>query len=188
MPTHKLFLSYKRGHPMTSVVDRMHRRIATQFDPQTLVDFFDRKSIEAGEEWEPAIDGFLAEATLFVAFISIDYWHSPQCMRELRIALQRYEREHTPRLLFVLADPLDPATLSLEPTDATARVDTGFAAAPADGDGQQVRRLQKIARFNFLGPYDRAGRLCRLKVERFATYDTQLNDMLTRVRELAGIR
>lgn len=202
MAQHHLFLSYKRGDAMTSVVERMQRRLQVQFRPEELKVFFDRKSIDAGASWETAIDAFLAETTLFVAFISIDFWLSPQCMRELGIALRRYRRTQAPRLLFVLADFLDPSMLSLD--DAALKPHPREAAQDAATLSGEITKMLaesrangmladeepysegELGQFNFLGPYDGAGRLVRLEIDNFRVYDEQLQQLIVTLRGLIG--
>lgn len=179
-----LFLSYKRGPTTTPAAQRLFDRAAVQL-PSNVKTFFDQKSIDAGDEWTPAIDDFLAKTTLFLAFISIDYWLSPQCRRELETAIKRYERcpppppPRLPRQLFVLADKLDPNDLALNEAQARAQV----AATPEAAD-----RIQRIGQINFLGPHDAAGKLVRLKLEDSVLLDDQLADLVGKIKTvLAGM-
>lgn len=179
MDRHPLFLSYKRGPITTPVVERLYRRIKVQLASRGVEPFFDRKSIEAGEPWEPAIDGFIARATLFVAFISIDFWLSEQCRRELDLAIKRYETEGRPRLLFVLADPLDPNDLAFG--DAAVRKSPDAAA--------RMRKVESIGWFNFLGPYaPGSGALVRLEFETPAKADLQLAQLVESIKGLEEVK
>lgn len=179
----KLFLSYKRGVRMTPAVERFYDRLSIQVDGDV---FFDRRSIDAGDEWWPRIDEFLRDATHFVAFVSIDYWLSVQCRRELDIALDRYEASlvppplRQPRLLFVLADPLSPAGLRLDRGAASLTVRNAITTAEAGARA----RPNGIGHINFLGPYDAAGQLVRLRIEDEVVYDVQLNEMIAEINRL----
>ena len=174
-----LFLSYKRGPATTPAAQRLYDRLRVQ-SPKTET-FFDQKSIDVGDAWEPAIDASLARTTHFLAFISIDYWLSAQCRRELDLALARYEAcpkpppPRVPRMLFVLTDKLDPNDLSLDVGKARARV-----AGMPDAAG----RVARIGQINFLGPYDAAGRLVRLRLEDQALLDDQLADLVAAIKTL----
>lgn len=179
-----LFLSYTRGAMTTPAAQRLFNRAAVQL-PSNVKTFFDQKSIDASDEWTPAIDDFLAKTTLFLAFISIDYWLSPRCRRELEAAIKRYEScpppppPRLPRLLFVLADKLDPNDLALDEAQARVRV----AATPEAAD-----RIQRIGQINFLGPHDAAGKLVRLKLEDSVLLDDQLADLVGKIKTvLAGM-
>lgn len=173
----KLFLSYKRGPRMTTAVARFNDRLRIQVEGEV---FFDRRSIDAGEEWWPRIDEFLRDATHFVAFVSIDYWLSIQCRRELDIAINRYEASReprAPRLLFVLADPLSPADLRLDRGAASQSVNDALATASTGARP----RPKGISHINFLGPYDAAGQLVRLRIEDEVAYDVQLNELIAEI-------
>ena len=119
MPGTHLFLSYQRSAVTTPAVERLSRRARVQLGGQGVQVFFDQRSIAAGAAWEPAIDAALARCTHFLALVSVDYWLSEQCMRELEIAVSRYEQTGAPRLLFVLADKLDPNDLALDSSAAS---------------------------------------------------------------------
>ena len=177
-----LFLSYKRGPQTTPIAERLHDRIGVQLGDIPVESFFDAKSIDAGEEWEPAIDTFLAKANFFVAFVSIDYWLSKQCMRELRIAVAQYERERRPRLLFILADQLEPSDLAFDAKSAAGRADAKMVEAASE----EVRKVKNLGQINFLGPYDTGASLVRLPVEDFAASDRHLAAMVKKIRTLTG--
>lgn len=180
MGEHFLFLSYKRGPLTTPVLERFYNRVRVELAGRRVHPFFDRKSIDAGEQWEQKIDHFMNKATLFTAFISIDFWLSAQCMRELDLAIGRYEAEGTPRLLFILADKLNPSDLAFDESRARRRV--GAAAAAA---GQaQVNRVKSVGQFNFLGPYDAAGSLVRVVFERPVKADLQLAQLVSAMKGL----
>lgn len=178
MSTRKLFLSYKRGAQTTPAVRRLHDHCRVQLKSRRIETFFDQRSIDAGDPWLPAIDGFLAEAEFFLAFISIDYWLSDQCRRELGLALARYEAEGRPRPLFVLADRLDPNDLEVDAPEG--------ALDKMAGAGEPLRRIRTIGQINFLGPYDEAtGRLVRLRFEDAAALEDQLAGLIEAIKRLA---
>lgn len=173
-----LFLSYKRGAVTTPVVERLYNRIRVQIGGAGVKAFFDKRSIDAGDAWEPAIDDALARSTHFLAFISVDYWLSAQCQRELNAAVARYEAGGWPRLLFVLADQLDPADLAIEPAAAAQRLEADAQA------GAPIKRVRSVGQINFLGPYDAGGRLVRLAFENPQALDDQLAAMVQSLRQL----
>ena len=192
MATHPLFLSYKRSAETTPVVERLYKRIKVQLTKHGVEPFFDRRSIEAGDTWQKGIDDFMARATHFVAFISIDFWLSEQCRRELDLAIGRYKKEGVPRLLFVLADQLSPNDLAFDETEACSHTDANASAA--DGQrhvaeaAERVRKVKGIGEFNFLGPYDpQSGALVRLEFENPAKADLQLAQLVESIKGLKGI-
>jgi TIR domain len=179
---HRIFLSYKRDDLTTAAVERLYKHlcVVSGYDCDKL--FFDQKSIDAGERWEEKIDEFMSTATLFVAFISIDFWLSKQCMGELLLAINRYERENCPHLLFVLADALAPEHLAFDRQGAMNLA--GAAEAEADDAEKRVRQVKSIAQINFLGPYDDGGRLVRLETENPVRRDIQLARMVDAILRL----
>ncbi len=184
-----LFLSYKRGPNTTPVIERLFSRITVQLQGREVVPFFDRKSIEAGEPWEAGIDNFIAKTTLFVAFISIDFWLSDQCRRELDLAIHRYEIEKAPKLLFVLADQLDPNDLAFD--KEAARKQLGEAVPDeakleqVEDAARRVATVRGIGQFNFLGPYDdHSGALVRLMFEDPVKADLQLAQLVESIKQL----
>lgn len=192
MVKHFLFLSYKRSAATTPAVERLYKRIKVLLASRGVEPFFDRKSIEAGEAWEAGIDGFIAKTTLFVAFISVDFWLSEQCRRELDLAIARYETEGVPKLLFVLADPLNPNDLAFDETQARQHVVADVPAEERDrlaaDAAQRVRRVQGIGEFNFLGPYEpNSGALVRLEFEDPAKIDLQLAQLVESIKGLKGV-
>lgn len=147
-----IFLSYQRSRTTTPAMEQLYRRAGVVLAADGVETFFDRRSLEAGDAWLPSIDAFLAKCTHFLAFVSIDYWLSAQCRRELDIAVSRYELTGAPQLLFVLADSLAPGDLLLNPPGA-------------DAVEPLRRRVRSLGQINFLGPHDEAGRLVRLAFE-----------------------
>ena len=105
-----------------------------------------------GTSGAPAIDAALDRCTHFIALLSDDYWESEQCQRELQGAAQRHAAHGRPRLLFVLTEKMNPNALVLAGDQKSAAVRTPFP------------QVQNLAQVNFLGPYDAAGRLVRLKI------------------------
>ena len=173
-----LFLSYQRSALTTPAVERLSRQARVLLKSSGVDVFFDQRSIDAGAAWEPAIDAALARTTHFLAFVSVDYWLSEQCMRELDAAVSRYERTAAPRLLFVLADQLDPNDLALDSSAAAQQLAEGaHSAAP-------MRRVSSAGQINFLGPYNDAGRLVRLAFESPALLNDQLAALITRIKPL----
>jgi len=165
-----LFLSYQRSANTRPAVEQLYRRARVLLAADGVQTFYDTHSIDAGDAWEPAIDEFLAKCTHFLALISVDYWLSPQCRRELETAVACYERKGVPQLLFVLADRLDPNDLLLDDSGA----DEAAAALR--------RRVRSIGQINFLGPYDAAGRLVRLAFESPALLGDQIADLVERLQ------
>ncbi|WP_332879410.1 toll/interleukin-1 receptor domain-containing protein [Massilia sp. S19_KUP03_FR1] len=180
MPASNLFISYKRGVHTTPGVVRFYNRIRVQLSGDGIEPFFDRKSIEAGDVWEEKIDACIAAANYFVALISIDFWLSPQCMRELKMAIERYEREGAPRLLFVLADRLSPDDLKFD-ADWAAR---HYQPADATLAQRGINKVTAIGQFNFLGPYDTAGMLTSLQLTDESKLDEQLAQLVAAIKDL----
>lgn len=178
MAGHCLFLSYQRSALTTPAVERLSRQARVLLKSSAVEVFFDQRSIDAGTPWEPTIDAALARTTHFLAFVSVDYWLSPQCMRELDAAVSRYELTSAPKLLFVLADQLDPNDLALDSRAAASQMAAGANAAGP------MRRVSSAGQINFLGPHNDAGRLVRLAFESPALLNDQLAALITRIKQL----
>lgn len=175
-----VFLSYKRSPKTTPVAERLFERCDAQLSGRGFETFFDRQYIEAGVDWLKSIEGCLAKTTHFLALISIDYWRSDECRREFGIALDRYETTGSPRLLLVLADKLEPNDLPMDKLRVKAELQADPEAAPS------IARIAKLGQINFLGPYDAAGRLVRLKYESEFLLDDQLAQLVEDIKALPG--
>ncbi|SFB63531.1 toll/interleukin-1 receptor domain-containing protein [Azotobacter beijerinckii] len=168
-----IFISYKRADPTTMVAQQLFKRIVVNLKGHGFEDpFFDRKSIDAGDSWEPMIDQALDRTTHFIALLSDDYWLSEQCQRELVGAVTRWEQHGVPKLLFVLTERMDPSALVIERGQGGAAVQKKFP---------QVERLSQI---NFLGPYDAAGRLIRLNCTDHNILGDQLFSLIQDIRKI----
>jgi hypothetical protein len=159
-----VFLSYKRADLTSPVAEMFYKKLKVNLGAAFGPTFFDKKSIDAGELWNPAIDAALDRCTHFIALLSDDYWDSEQCQRELQGAANRFAKKGRPRLLFVLTEKMNPKALVLAGDEKSAQLGTPFP---------QVRNLAQV---NFLGPYDNAGRLVRLKIG--ASERVELSDQL----------
>lgn len=177
MSVHRLFLSYNRGPATTPAMERLDKRVRVQLKVHGVEPFFDQRSIAPGESWSDEVKHALAGATEFLAFVSIDYCLSEQCQRELETAVARYERERRPRLLFVLADALDPGDIEVDSARAVERL--ALQAPPA-------RRLQRLGDINFLGPYNAAGRLVPLALHDPDELERQLAALVAAIKRLVA--
>lgn len=182
---YRIFLSYKRADHTTPAVERLKERLEVQLDEDgtssNVKVFFDRNAIEAGGEWATEIDDFLADATHFIALISVPYWRSEQCKREFDLALARYELSQpprVPRMLFILADKSAPSDFAVKPLDVLTRQ----SEEEAEG-ASRVQRIKSLGQFNFLGPYDQAGRLVRLAFEEPFKLDDQFAEMVATIKK-----
>ena len=185
---YRIFLSYKRADHTTPAVERLKERLEVQLDEDgtssNVKVFFDRHAIEAGDEWVSAIDDFLLDATHFIALISVPYWRSTQCKREFDLALARYEKSgvpRVPRMLLILADKSTPSDFAVKPLDVL----TQQGEEEAEG-ASRVQRIRSMGQFNFLGPYDAAGRLVRLTFEEPFKLDDQFAEMVKTIKKQAG--
>jgi hypothetical protein len=175
MANKKIFLSYKRGEPTTEIAELLFKRIQVNLEGDTYgfsETFFDQHSIDAGADWNEEIDQALAETTHFVALLSDDYWLSKQCQRELQDAVALYEQKGSPKLLFVLTEKMDPNALSIATNSKTAALKTPFP------------KVKNVGQINFLGPYDQAGRLVKLKCNDITALKDQLFDLTQDIKKL----
>jgi len=172
-PPKQIFISYKRDQTTTKVAESLYKRVLVNLKAHGFaVPFFDQRSIDAGELWSEKIDQALARTTHFIALLNTDYWLSEQCQRELREAVRLYEAAGSPRLLFVMAEKIDPGALEVSADGRSASVKTPFP---------QIKHLGQI---NFLGPYDAAGRLVPLACADPVKLADQLYDLLQDIKRL----
>jgi len=159
-----IFISYKRAEETTPVAEMFYKQVAVDLPASKgfARPFFDKKSIDAGDQWSQRIQDALDETTHFIALLSIDYWLSPQCQRELQEAVKRHNETGSPRLLFVLTEMMDPTSLEISGDEQSATVKKDFPG------------VQNLGQINFLGPYDQGGRLVRLN----CSDRTKLGDQL----------
>lgn len=167
-----IFVSYKRADPTSAIAQKIDQKIRVGLKAFGFVSWWDKRSIEAGNSWSDKIDEALDQARYFLALLSDDYWDSDQCQRELLGAVERYEQTGNPRLLFVLTQNMNPNALELSSDRKSAKILTKFP---------KVSRLGEI---NFLGPYDKAGRLVRLDTSGAENLDDQLFELVEDIRRL----
>lgn len=171
--TKHIFISYNRAEPTTQVAKQLFRRIKVNTRASDFAEpFFDISSVPFGDFWKQEIDQALAQTTHFIALLSDGYWLSDNCQYELQEAVRLYEQHGTPRLLFVLTEKMDPNALEIEPNSRSATLNTRFP------------KVERLGQINFLGPYDRAGRLSRLDCDNQARLSDQLFDLVQNIKAL----
>lgn len=161
---------------MTPVATRLRDRVQVELGGDVFP-FMDRASIDVGDSWPATLDQELAQATLFAAFISVDYWTSEHCRKELDVAIARRTAAANgrPRILLILAEKLNLSRLTLSNKEAMDLLAAG--AESRDGFGK-IRALGDI---NFLGPYNPSGQLVRLHYEDRHALDDQLASMTNKI-------
>jgi hypothetical protein len=173
MATKKIFISYTRGEPTTQIAEMLYKRIKVNLSAYGFAEtFFDKRSIDAGDPFSEEIDQAMAQTTHFIALLSDDYWLSEQCQRELQDAVNRYEQSGLPKLLFVLTEKMDPNALLMAQDGKSAGLKTPFP------------KVQHLGQINFLGPYDQAGRLSKLKCNDEIALKDQLYDLIQDIKKI----
>lgn len=172
--TKHIFISYNRAEPTTYVAEQLLKRIKVNTKANDFAEpFFDISSVAFGDFWKNEIDLALAQTTYFIALLSDGYWLSDNCQYELQEAVRRYEQHGTPRLLFVLTERMDPNALEIAPNNRSATLHTPFP------------KVEHLGQINFLGPYDKAGRLSRLDCDDKAKLSDQLFDLVQNIKALS---
>ena len=127
----RIFLSYSRKN--SAFVDELIISLES-YGYEILLD---RQDLFPGEQWEPRLRKFIADADTTVCVVSSDWVASDQCVRELRIAL-----EHGRRVIPVVVDPVVPQQMPPE----IARLQLVFFIGPgrsyARGVADLVNALQ----------------------------------------------
>jgi hypothetical protein len=165
-PAQLVFISYKHVEHSTRVARRLRNALEVVSDALEFNVFLDDEDLRAGDGWQAEVNAALAGMTHFIALLTDEYWLSPECRRELNEAINRYEDGKKTRLLFVLVDDMRPDLLSLNRDRRAGRLVS---------DDPKVQRLGDI---HFLGPYNSAKQLVRLKWEDEATLRDQIKSMI----------
>lgn len=172
--TKYIFISHKRDEVTTPVAELLYKRIKVNLTAHGFAEpFFDMQSIEKGDIWDDKISHALAQTTHFIGLLSDDYWLSEHCQRELQEVIRRYEQTGSPRLLFVLTERMDLRALELASNSRSAKAKTPFPT------------VENLGQINFLGPYDKAGRLVALNCTDKTILGDQLFDLLLDIKQLS---
>jgi hypothetical protein len=127
----RVFLSYSRKN--SAFVDELIISLES-YGYEILLD---RQDLFPGEQWEPRLRRFIADADTTLCVVSSDWVASEQCVRELRIAL-----DHGRRVIPVVVDPIAPQQMPPE----IARLQLVFFIGPgrsyARGVADLVNALQ----------------------------------------------
>lgn len=174
MPAPTVFISYRHGDPSTEIANALYNALSAVAPGMGFEIFMDRHAVEPADLFDKVILDGLSRTTHFLALLDNDYWASTYCRKELAHAVTRYEQGEPVRLLFVMAGPIKPEFLTLDPDRAAGLI-------PSDPLFRRIGDLQ------FLGPFDKGGRLERLKYENRAALHDQIKyliDELERVMPL----
>ena len=164
-----IFISYKHGIPSTQIAKALYDHLEAVSDALDFEIFMDDEANRAGDDWQKNIDQALAKTTHFISLLSTAYWLSSACRQEVCQVLARFEKEGSPRLLFVMAETIRPDLFTFDKDRKTGRLQS---------DNPQVNRVGDI---HFLGPFDSSTRLVRLEPERPALFNDQLAQLLRRL-------
>lgn len=167
-----IFISYKRAEPTFEIARRTDQKIRINLKALGFTSWWDKRSIDVGDPWSVEIDKALDSTTHFLSLLSDDYWDSEQCQRELLGAVERFEKQGTPRLLFVLTQKMNPNALEIANDNRSAKIVTKFP------------KITRLGQINFLGPYDKAGRLVRLDTANPTNLDDQLFGLIEDIKRL----
>ena len=97
--------------------------------------------IAVGDEWMPELRKRIADADLFLAFVSPGYWTSDVCIDELALAIERWERH---QLILVMCTPSDrpslPTFLNRYQTEALSEAERDIPTIVAHVQARFQRR------------------------------------------------
>jgi len=97
-----IFISYRRAdnEAFDGAIDRISDRIKNLYEAETgqsIEVFLDKDSIQAGEEWDRHIADVLERTTVFMPIITMRYFDSAECLKEIHRFLgstSQEERSH----------------------------------------------------------------------------------------------
>ena len=164
-----IFISYKHGNPSTQIAKALYDYLDAVSDALGFEIFMDDEANRAGDDWQKNIDQALAKTTHFISLLGTAYWLSSACRQEVCQALARFEKESSPRLLFVMAETIRPDLFTFDKDRRTGRLQS---------DNPQIYRVGDI---HFLGPFDGNSGLVRLEPAHPAIFNDQLAQLLGRL-------
>ena len=167
-----IFISYKHGDPSTRIAKHLYDHIDAVSDALDCRLYMDDKEHLGGDVWSEKIEQALGETTHFIALLDTAYWLSPQCRRELRHALNRFESTGTPRLLFVKSQEIRPDLFRFDKDRRTGEL---VSSDP---------KIGRVGDLHFLGPYDDNLQLVRLAWEYPAQLSDQIAQLLDRLEKV----
>ncbi|MFC4706345.1 MULTISPECIES: toll/interleukin-1 receptor domain-containing protein [Paraburkholderia] len=168
-----MFISYRHGDPWTRIARKFHNHLLPISGPLGFTLFLDDSDIQAADRFETIIKNNLDKTSHFIVLLCDDYWLSEWCRKELDYAVRRYQETGTPRLLFVLAEAMNPHYLIFDAAHPTGTL------RDADGGESQLSRVSDLL---FLGPFDPNLRLVRLDLENPVRLADQIHEMSVRLQ------
>jgi TIR domain len=171
MASSTVFISYRHEVPSTLIATEFYKALRAVRDHFGFDLFMDKSSIEPGDRFVNEILDGLNRTTHFLALLDVEYWSSDYCRKELDHVLARWEKGEDVRILFVKAGEIKPEWMKLK------------REREAEGIRTEAQ-IERIGDLQFLGPFDGASRLIRLKHENIGELRDQIGDL---VKELARV-
>ncbi len=166
-----LFISYKHKAASAKVALRFHDYLKAVSGGLKFSLFMDT-DIDAAQLWSSEIQTQLEKTTHFVCLLTTSYWTAPQCQRELFFALDQFNKNSSPKLLFVLVEKLNPAWFVFDQVEGTGALTSDDPA------------IQSVGDINFLGPFDKQRQLIRLQHENDALLQDQFFQLTERIQKV----
>ena len=170
----RIFISYKHADTSTQIAQRLYSKLRVYSEALDLEVYLDDKHNKGGDVWSEEIETELNRMTHFIGLLSDEYWLSEQCQRELLHGVNRFEKNGSVRLLFVLAEKMNPALLTLNKARGAGKLASNNPS------------IQKLGDLHFLGPFDQNTCLERLAFEDKAKFGDQLEQLISRLRATLG--
>ena len=167
-----IFISYSHTLPTTDIAARLRKKLLAPADVWHAEIFLDEQALNPSDLLDASIFTVLERTTHFIVLLTSDYWDSTYCRQEVGRAIERFENKEPIRLLFVLAEELDPNHYVLDRDRQMGRIKS---------DDPLVRRLGDVV---FLGPFNDQGRLVRLQWENLAVLTDQLAQLVKRLERV----
>jgi hypothetical protein len=105
------FLSLRGNRVFVSTpgdLKEITKKVAQALDDAGMPAFHYKVSaLEGGKEWKPQIAAEMEDRDLLLGFISPTYWDRPECVEELAVAVERWER-HDMQIVLYAAEPFPP--------------------------------------------------------------------------------
>lgn len=160
-----VFISYRHGDPSTLIAREVHTALEAVSDGLGFGLFMDQNDIEPADLYDKVIIEGLNRTTHFLALLDNEYWASKYCRKELAHAIERYEKGEPVKILFVKAGAIKPEYMMLKKDRAAGNIKT-------------EPLIERIGDLQFLGPFDKARRLERLKAEDVHVLRDQISGLI----------
>jgi hypothetical protein len=161
-----IFISYPHVSPHVGIAQQLYQALRPPADTWGAEVFMDQHALEPADLVDQRLIDAIDRTTHFIALLSNSYWSSTYCRKEIARAVERFERGERVSPLFVKAEEFNLRYFSFDSDRREGRIRSTDPLIASVGD------------LRFLGPYDGAERLRRLRWEEPSTLSDQIAQLV----------